>query len=472
MRTFTGMTVAGALPRLCVAILIATAGCKSKALQELDGSGGGIGGIDAGGTGVGDGRMADAGGFTDGGGAVDRPALDVPFAGRRSFVVTAEVYAAGGTTSVTSHVFTMALDPGQRTAVLGVPGGGQFRPVEETTAGFRIVGSLGFGVPVSAPCGGSLQYDDFDFAVDASGGGMSGKGRGVLTTYDGADVLGQQVPATMVLRGVPDAAAPTLTLTASGDLADPWTPLWVVASEPLPERQMQPVLRSASGDVIAFDSQDTPDPFVAVFAKPTRMLRFGEEYRVTFEGITDLAGNAPLPSAPPMFTTRAPPTLIPGDGFESVTDATLGGAQVLSGDGAPVIAGARSLYIPPAISLGPSGRQTQFLVRLSVASGQRVVRFESRTVNPSDAAVSWIVAGIGGEIETATPAFEAGDPTAPATIDGTQVSLGPTKTAEILLRPDARGEVVVARIATQGGRCGGPPPPPVPGAIIDNLRVE
>ena len=137
-----------------------------------------------------------------------------------------------------------------------------------------------------------------------------------------------------------------------------------------------------------------------------------------------------------------------------------------------MIAGARSLYIPPAISLGPSGRQTQFLVRLSVASGQHFVRFESRTVNPSDAAVSWIVAGIGGEIETATPAFEAGDPTTPATMDGTQVSLGPTRTAEILLRPDARGEVVVARIAAQGGRCGGPPPAPVPGAIIDNLRVE
>ena len=66
MRTFTGMTVGAALPRLCVAILVATAGCKSKALQELDGSGGGIGGIDAGGFGVGDGGRADGGGKLDG----------------------------------------------------------------------------------------------------------------------------------------------------------------------------------------------------------------------------------------------------------------------------------------------------------------------------------------------------------------------------------------------------------------------
>ena len=468
MRTFTGMAVAVALPRLCVAILLATAGCKSKALQERDGSGGGIGGIDAGG--VGDGGRADGGGgVTDGGGAIDRPGLDVPFAGRRSFVVNAEVFT-GGPTSVTSHVFTMTLDASQRTAVIGVPGSGGVRDVEETTAGLRLVGTLGFGVPVSAPCGGSVLYEAFDFAVDASGG-MSGTGRGVLTTYDGSDVE-QKVPATMVLSGVPDAEPPTLSLSAGGDPGDPWTPLWVVASEPLSEPQTQPVLRSASGDVITLETQSTVDQFVTVFGKPSRLLRFGDEYRVSFEGVTDLAGNAALPSAPPRFTTRAAPPLIAQDGFESVTDATLGGAQVLSGAGAPVLTGARSLYVPPAISLGPSGRQTQLVVRLSVGANQHFVRFDFRTVNPAEATISWIAAGIGGEIETATPASEAAVATTPATIDGTQVLLGPTRSAEIVLRPDARGEVVVARIAAQGGRCGGPPPPPVPGAIIDNLRVE
>ena len=339
MRTFTGMTVAAALPRLCVAILIATAGCKSKALQELDGSGGGIGGIDAGGVGVGDGGRADGGGAMDGGGwsdgagVVDRPGLDVPFAGRRSFVVTAEVFAAKESRPASPPTCSRwrSTPVSERPSSVS-PGAGNSGPSRRPRRGFESSARCGFGVPVSAPCGGSLRYDDFDFAVDASGG-MSGKGRGVLTTYDGTDVLGQQLPATMVLSGVPDAEAPTLTLAAGGDLAEPWTQLWVVASEPLPERQMQPVLRSASGDVIAFESQDTPDPFVAVFRKPSRMLRFGEEYRVTFEGITDLAGNAPLPSAPPLFTTRAPPPLIPGDGFESVTDATLGGAQVLSAPG-------------------------------------------------------------------------------------------------------------------------------------------
>jgi hypothetical protein len=469
MRTFTGMTVAAALPRLCIAILIATAGCKSKALQERDGSGGGI---DAGGVGVGDGGRADGGGAMDGGGwidgagVVDRPGLDVPFAGRRSFVVTAEVFT-GGTTSVTSHVFTMTLYPDQRTAVIGVAGGGQTRSVEETAAGLRLVDTVGFGVPVSAPCGGSLRYDGFDFAIDASGG-LLGSGRGVLATYDGIGVP-QEVSATMILRGVPDAEPPILALSASGDLVDPWSSLWVVASEPLPEQQMLPVLRSTSGDLLTLDAHHTADPFVAVFAKPLRLLRFGEEYRLTFEGITDLAGNAPRPSAPPTFTTRPAPPLIAGDGFESITGDTLGGAQVLSGAGAPVIAGARSLYIPPAASLGSP---TQLAVRLSITPGQRFVRFDYRIVNPTETYISWIVAGVAGEIETATPPSEVGVPTTPATIDGTQVSLGPTRNAELLLRPDARGEVVVARIAAQGGRCGGPPPPPVSGAIIDNLRTE
>ena len=52
----------------------------------------------------------------------------------------------------------------------------------------------------------------------------------------------------MVLTGVRDTAPPILTLSAAGDIADPWTPFWVLSSEPLPGQQVRPVLRSASGD--------------------------------------------------------------------------------------------------------------------------------------------------------------------------------------------------------------------------------
>ena len=75
------------------------------------------------------------------------------------------------------------------------------------------------------------------------------------------------------------------------------------------------------------------DAFVRVMAKPSRLLRYSDEYRVTLDGVTDLDGNAPPPTTALAFTTRAPPPLVAEDGFESVTDATLGGAQVLSGRG-------------------------------------------------------------------------------------------------------------------------------------------
>src|SRR6187401_1661286 len=98
MKAFAVMIVVG--PALL-------AGCGSKALQKLDASGGGILPIDAGGGGLGDGGVADDGGGTaDVGGAVDRPAWDVPFAGRRSFDVTGEVFVGSGATSATAHSFT------------------------------------------------------------------------------------------------------------------------------------------------------------------------------------------------------------------------------------------------------------------------------------------------------------------------------------------------------------------------------
>jgi hypothetical protein len=454
LRRFTG---------LCgVTALLAAAGCGNKSLQKLDASGGFIP-LDAGGGGLADGGVSDGGGTADVGGAADRPAWDVPFAGRRSFIVTAQVFDGSGVASLASHGFTLTLDTGAERGIFGVPGGGFYRRFAADFGQLLLDGTMQFGVPVSAPCGGYVQYDYLRVEVDASGR-LTGSGWGSLNTSDGE--MRDSTFATMVLTGVPDSEPPTLYLSPGGDVADPWTPIWIVASEPLPGQQKWPVLRSAGGDEVDFES--AMDEFVSVLNKPQRMLRFGDEYRATFQGITDLPGNEMHPAGA-AFTTRPPPPLIAGDGFESITEATLGGAQVLSGAGAPVLAGTRSLYIPPVATLAS---QTQLAVRLAVAPGQKLVRFDFRTVNPSAASITWIVAGVGGELETATPASDVGAPTTAATINGTEVALGPTRHVEIPLRPDVRGEVAVVRTAAQGGRCGGPPPPPVPGAIIDDLRVE
>jgi hypothetical protein len=463
MRAFAGLALAGVL----------VAGCGSKPLQDLDASGGGVGAIDGGGTGVGDGGVADGpgGGGTTDGAVVQPPPWNVTFSGRRSFNVTSRVQTGAGAAGEISHAFTMTLDTDQRVAIIGANGGVDVYPVEQTAAGpLHVVGDLRLGVAAAAVCGASLTYLDLGFTIDSSGQ-LSGSGSGTLTTYD-TDVV-NSVAATMALTGVLDTQPPTFSLSAAGELADPWTGLWVVSSEPLPGQQIRPALRSVGGDLMQFQAPTGMERFVTVLAKPARMLRYSDEYRVTFDGITDLAGNAPTSTVSSSFTTRAPPPLAPADGFESVTDTTLGGAQVLSAADAPTIAGARSLYLPPVPSIGTPGPLPQLALRVSILPGDTVLRFDYRSVNPGDmTGVYFIVASVGGTIGTATlPPDPVGIPTL-ATIGQTQVSLGPTMTGTIGLPADARDEVVLVRIASQGTSCGGPAPPPVPGMILDNLRAE
>jgi hypothetical protein len=454
----------------CAAVLLTLAGgCSKKALQTLDASGGigPIGGDRDGGLEVG---AADLGGVTGAagsGGAADA-SRDVPIVRGQSYVMTSTVTTEGGTTS---HTFTLTLDFSQRIAVIGTPGNGELVPFEQTSAGavrLRFAGTLAFSVPVAAACGGAAIYEELSFVTDASGV-LLGTGRGKQATYDPSG--GTSTPATMVLVGTPDDEAPALTVSASSDLADPWASLWIVASEPLPGNQTPPALRSASGDVLVFESSPAGDPIFTVFERPRRLLRFGEQYRITTDGLTDFAGNHALWTNDTTFTTRAALPLIAQDGFESVTDDTLGGAQVISGAGAPTIAGARSLYVPPAASLA-SGFVTQLAVRVRVPSGSTTLRFAYRFVNPGETSgVYYLIASVGGTIDNfSLPA--AGGATTLATIGPDQVALAPTATASILLPDDARDEIVFVRIAAQAWSCGGPAAPPVPGIIIDDLRVE
>jgi hypothetical protein len=275
----------------------------------------------------------------------------------------------------------------------------------------------------------------------------------------------------MMLTGVPDLEEPQLSLSAGGNLADPWTPFWIVSSEPLRPGQPAPVLRSAGGEAMAFNpTAGIESLFVTALAKPSRMLRFDEPYQVTVDGITDLVGNRASGTTNLAFTTGPPPPLVAADGFESVIDATLGGAAILSGPDAPTLNGARSLYIPPMAALATGN---QLAVRVAIGPGATALRFDFRTVNPGyEGGIHFVVASVGGKIETASLPSETGATTTPAVIDGASVLLGPTRTMTIGLPPDVHDDVVFARIASQAGTCGGPAPAPVPGMIIDDLRVE
>ena len=326
-----------------------------------------------------------------------------------------------------------------------------------------------FGVFIPSACSGSLLYSALGFAIDASGTSLSGSGYGTLTTSD--PVIETSTDATMVLTGVRDTEPPILTLSAAGDIADPWTAFWVVSSEPLPGQQVRPVLRSATGDAMVLGAPTGMNTFVRVMAKPSRLLRYSDDYRVTLDGVTDLDGNPPPPTTALTFKTRAPPPLVSEDGFESVTDTTLGGAQVLSAADAPTIEGARSLYIPPAASI--AGRVTQFALRLPILSGNTVLHFSYRSVNPGDAfGVYFVVASVGGTIGTVTLPPDGAGATTPATIGGTQVLLGPTMTATIGL-PGRRPRRDRPRPPRGPGlHLRRPRAAPRAGLIIDDLYAE
>jgi len=453
---------ASAQKTVAAAVIALAVGCRAKPLQPDAGGSGHIGTVGA------DGSAVDGGGAPDAPGAADAR-WDVTFSGHRSFVVTARVQETDGGADV-SHTFTLTVDADEHTAVFGADGSTVVAAVEQATDGsLHVADTLVFGVSVVAVCGGSVVYDDLNFTIDPTGR-LVGTGRGHLTTMDPG--LSRSVDVTMLLDGLPDTEPPTFTLSAAGDLTDPWTPFWLVSSEPLPTRPMGGLLVSESGDVMQLTIPTGMEIYMTVLAKPTKLLRFGDQYVVTTVGLTDLAGNTG-PTSDHSFVTRAAPPLAAADGFESVTDASFGGAQVLSGTDAPVIAGARSLYVPPADSL--PGFVTQLAVRVALPPGNTNIVFSYRTVNPGDGGdgVSYLLASVGGTIETAELPSDAGGPTTPAMIGGAQVMLGPTLTATIALPPDTHDEVVLARVASQAGSsCGGPAPPPVPGIIIDDLRTQ
>src|SRR4029078_4137633 len=133
------------------------------------------------------------------------------------------------------------------------------------------------------------------------------------------------------------------------------------------------------------------------FTKPAVLLRYGEAYRVDITGMSDFAGNAATGNLE--FTTRAPLPLVADDGFESLTDTMLGGAQVLSGAGAPIINGTRSLYVPPGDAIAPGGPTTQMALRLAVAPGSKMVRFAYRAGNPGASQTPYFsLASVGGSL--------------------------------------------------------------------------
>ncbi|HMF43565.1 MAG TPA: hypothetical protein VKQ32_22985 [Polyangia bacterium] len=460
---------------MVLAALAFAVGCSAKRLQaDAGGPGGGSIGIDGGATGGGGpGGVTTAGAGGAGGGIGTGGAGGTLFTGRRSFVVTSTLDLGGNpapTGAPTSHVFTMVVDGDMATAILGAGIQGFVSPIQPTAGGFRVTAPMTLPIP-GAPAW-FVYYTDLTFALDPTGL-LNGSGSGQLTLNGGGGCnRNYNSAATMSLTGTPDTVAPVLTIASAGDLTDPFSSFGVVSTEPLPGQTARPVLRAASGDTVVLSPSFTPsDTFLTGFDKPAVVLRFGEQYSIDLTGMTDFAGNAAVaPTTDGLgFTTVAAPPLVAADGFESVTGATLGGAQVLSGAGDPVINGTHSLYVPSETPTTPT--KTELALRLPVSPGKIVVRFAYRNVNLSSATNTYFAIGsVGGSIVIGLLPSDTGATTT-GTIAGTQVLLGPLGTMTIDLPADVTDEIVLERVA-QVVACPGFPASPTQGIIIDDLRIE
>jgi hypothetical protein len=393
--------------------------------------------------------------------------------GRHAFVVTSTLTANTGSglgpAAPTTQTFTLVLDGDQRIAIAGSYDSGESVPLLGTADGGFAFGETLLIFPSSlSACGWHVEYDHLTLAIDGSGR-LSGSGQGAVV-YDQKD-SSTIYAASISIIGVPDDEPPAFSLVSDGDVTDPFATFSLVASEPIPSG-VSPELISATGDRFSLTFNSLPT-FVVAFQSPPTLLRFGEVYTVSIDGISDFAGNAAVPAGTLGFTTKPAPPLVAPDGFESVTSDTLGGAQILSGTGAPIIDGTQSLYVAP-VSAMSRPRITQLALRLALAPGDTVVHFTYQVVSPElGGGGTFSLGSVGGTIVTWAPDADSGT-TSASFPGGAQYALGPVATASIALPPDAAGEVVLALALrpVASPSCTGTYGGGASGIIIDDLQTE
>jgi hypothetical protein len=379
-----------------------------------------------------------------------------------------------------SNTFTIVLDTQARRAIAGGVGSASVVPVTTTDGRtFKTVGKIVTGFPSAGPCVSvlSVTYDSLQLTI--SGDALEGSGTGSVQISCGDCVETFQFNAA--LTGSADHKAPFLTPAPGTGNATPFDPFGVFSSEPLVATSKA---RLVAGDGSTVDLVPTVSagdpPFVMGFNKPSVVLRPGEGYSIAVDGLVDFAGNSGATEAPLRLAAFAPAPLVSPDGFESVTDATIGGAPVVKAGGsiAP-ISGAKSVYVggagaPPLDNLQP-GRALD--VRLAVPAGVTKVKFAYRLVALGasaffDAAVRVGSVGHGpGALASAPLMGQA----APTTTDPGAATLyaTPVATAEFALPADLGDELLLSIDIPESSCDGGPrPSPPNAGILVDDLALE
>jgi hypothetical protein len=426
--------------------------------------------------------VVDGGADADRGADSDASTTDAPHAAAYQVTATIDTLtpdpSQGGEWDQFPRTATFTLDWDGTSDTGYVGGGGVF---SVTSLHARDGGSYepggdiwAIGVPFDADCRGRaiLAFDRANELSIDEDGVLHGSATG--HAYVRTSAAGLSADAHVTFTGVPDTTAPTFTFPKSP--VDPLAPLAFVPSEALPGADSASVVGAMSGDVvplakglIATASDALADVHVAGIA-----LRYDETYRLVTDALPDFAGNVP---APVSFTTRATPPLVPEDGFESVTGTMFGGAGVLNGGPLPPLAGQTSLLLNTGYGGGfgflPYDLGPSLVVRLTVAPGDTVVRFDSELIapDPIDAASfdgELRIGAVGGPVSVShgVAGTEFTKVTLPQLGD---VYVSPVKTIELPLPAGAQGEITFEIVGTID-LCEQPPPPTV--LVIDNLRVE
>jgi hypothetical protein len=404
--------------------------------------------------------------------SIDAGASELPppwLMGRRSYVVNAKLDAGPNASIPASHTFTLILDFDTGIVIAGsAEGGGQSAFAAGAGPTFVVPGSFGFSFGLG--CSSDITYKSL-MLTPLPDGRLVGTATG--TAYYGATDVVNSADLSATFDGVPDVQTPALTMALGDDPTDPFLPARLVASEPLPPMQ-QLELAASGGErfVLAPTTSNDGGRSLSGFSLPSVLLRYGESYQVVEAGLRDFAGN--LAKAGPTFTTRAAPPLVAEDGFESVTAPTLAGAIIADGTTGPTISGQRSLYLAPISSgLADGATRSQLSLRLAVNPDDTVIRFTYELVNvySSDSfALTLVVAGVGTAFSVTRLPATTEPTTAFRLSPQTIVYVGGQHQATLPLPPGTVGEVFLDRVI--GSSACGPAEPPVPGIVIDDLRVE
>ena len=269
---------------------------------------------------------------------------------------------------------------------------------------------------VGISCSGLTTIDFDALTVTVTGSTLKGTGSGSAQISCGDCQFA--VPFAATVAGVADVTPPALVAASDAIPTDPLQPFAVIATEPLPATATARLMASDGShvDLVPMLTDGDP-PLVVGFSKPDVVLPYGNGFVVTLDGLVDFAGLRGDPAVPLRLTTFGTPPLVPGDGFESTTAATVGGATVISDGPLAPITGTRSVYIGSAGAPSPTGApvSTALRVRLAVQAGDTKLRFSYRSVlgrfltaRPSAATVALGSVGHKPTSLTASPATEGG----------------------------------------------------------------